>query len=135
MGVPEQYVKAGRLAREMREWILKNVSVPQTCLEIATSIEDEIARRGGQPAFPTGIGINGVTAHFAPQEGDLTRIGSGDVVKIDYGVHFDGYIADTAVTVTENDEYQLLLETTKRALEAAIAVVKKDPGPERSGRR
>jgi methionyl aminopeptidase len=127
MGVPEQYVKAGRLAREMREWILENVSVPQTCLEIATSIEEEIARRGGQPAFPTGIGINGVTAHFAPQEGDQTRIGSGDVVKIDYGVHFDGYIADTAVTVTENDEYQLLLETTKRALEAAIAVVKKDP--------
>jgi hypothetical protein len=36
----------------MREWILENVSVPQTCLEIATSIEDEIARRGGQPAFP-----------------------------------------------------------------------------------
>ena len=127
MRVPEQYVRAGRLAREMREWILENVSVPQTCLEIATSIEAEIARRGGQPAFPTGIGINGVTAHYAPQEGDQTRIGSGDLVKIDYGVHFDGYIADTAVTITENDEYQLLMETTKRALEAAISVVKRDP--------
>ena len=100
MHVPEQYVRAGKLAREMREWILENVSVPQTCLEIATSIEEEIARRGGQPAFPTGIGINGVTAHYAPQEDDQTRIGSGDLVKIDYGVHFDGYIADTAVTMT-----------------------------------
>ena len=127
MGVPEQYVKAGKLAREMRGWILENVSVPQTCLEIATSVEDEIARRGGQPAFPTGIGINGVTAHYAPQEGDETRIGANDLVKIDYGVHFDGYIADTAVTVTENPAYQLLMETTKRALEAAISVVKRDP--------
>jgi methionyl aminopeptidase len=127
MRVPEQYVRAGRLAREMREWILENVSVPQTCLEIATSIEDEIARRGGQPAFPTGIGINGVTAHYAPQEDDKTRIDSGDLVKIDYGVHFDGYIADTAVTISENPEYQLLMETTKRALEAAISVVKRDP--------
>jgi len=127
MRVPEQYVKAGKLAREMRAWIIENVSVPQTCLEIATRIEEEIARRGGQPAFPTGIGINGVTAHYAPQEGDETRIGSDDLVKIDYGVHFDGYIADTAVTLTENPGYQLLMETTKKALEAAISVVKRDP--------
>jgi methionyl aminopeptidase len=127
MRVPEQYERAGKLAREMREWILENVTVPQTCLEIATSIEEEIARRGGQPAFPTGIGINGVTAHFSPQEDDQTRIGSGDVVKIDYGVHFDGYIADTAVTMTQSPEYQLLMETTKRALEAAISVAKRDP--------
>jgi methionyl aminopeptidase len=126
MRVPDQYVKAGKLAREMREWILENVSVPQTCLEIATSIEEEIARRGGQPAFPTGIGINRVTAHYAPQEGDQTRISNDDLVKIDYGVHFDGYIADTAVTVTENPRYQLLMETTKRALEAAINVAKRD---------
>ena len=127
MGVPEQYVRAGKLAREMRTWILENVSVPQTCLEIATRIEEEIARRGGQPAFPTGIGINGVTAHYAPQEDDQTRIGGSDVVKIDYGVHFDGYIADTAVTISDSPDYQLLLETTKRALEAAISVVKRDP--------
>jgi methionyl aminopeptidase len=127
MGVPEQYVRAGRLAREMREWILQHVSVPQTCLEIATGIEEEIRRRGGQPAFPTGIGINAVTAHYAPQEDDETRIGGEDVVKIDYGVHFDGYIADTAVTVSENPQYQLMMETTKRALEAAIGVVKRDP--------
>ena len=113
MRVPEQYVRAGKLAREMREWILENVSVPQTCLEIATGIEEEIARRGGQPAFPTGIGINGVTAHYAPQEDDQTRISGEDLVKIDYGVHFDGYIADTAVTVTESPKYQLLMETTE----------------------
>lgn len=115
------------MARELREWILANVSVPQTCLEIAEKIEAEIARRGGQPAFPTGIGINGVTAHYAPQEGDPTRISDHDVVKIDYGVHFDGYIADTAVTMTENPEYQQLVEATRRALEAAIAVAKRDP--------
>ncbi len=127
MRVPEQYVRAGKLAREMREWILENVAVPQTCLEIATKVEEEIVRRGGQPAFPTGIGINGVTAHYAPQEDDKTMIASGDLVKIDYGVHFDGYIADTAVTMTENAGYQLLMETTKRALEAAIGVVKRDP--------
>jgi methionyl aminopeptidase len=126
MRVPEQYVRAGKLAREMREWILENIAVPQTCLEIAASVEEEVARRGGQVAFPTGVGINGVTAHFAPQEGDETKITNDDLVKIDYGVHIDGYIADTAVTMTESPKYQLLMETTKRALEAAINTVKKD---------
>jgi methionyl aminopeptidase len=125
--VPEQYVRAGKLAREMREWILENVRVPQSCLEIASRVEEEIARRGGQPAFPTGIGINGVTAHYAPQEDDETRIERTDLVKIDYGCHFDGYIADTAVTITENEDYRALMEATKRALEAAISVVKRDP--------
>jgi methionyl aminopeptidase len=134
MRVPEQYVRAGKLARDMREWILANVAVPQTCLEIAVKIEDEIARRGGQPAFPTGIGINGVTAHYAPQEGDERRITEDDIVKIDYGVHFDGYIADTAVTVTESPRYQLLMDTTKRALDAAINVVKRDPRAGEIGR-
>lgn len=125
--MPEQYVKAGKLAREMREWILENISAPQRCVEIADSVEAEIRRRGGEPAFPTGIGINSVTAHYAPQEGDESRISSEDIVKIDYGVHFDGYIADTAVTITESPRYQVLAEATKRALEAAMAVVKRDP--------
>jgi methionyl aminopeptidase len=134
MRVPEQYVRAGKIARDMREWILANVAVPQTCLEIAVKIEDEIARKGGQPAFPTGIGINGITAHYAPQEGDERRITEEDIVKIDYGVHFDGYIADTAVTVSESPRYQLLMETTKRALDAAINVVKRDPRAGEIGR-
>jgi len=111
----------------MREWILENVSVPQTCLEIAEKIEAEIRRRGGQPAFPTGIGINGVTAHYAPQEGDESRIASEDIVKIDYGVHFDGYIADTAVTISDNPQYKTLMDATKRALDAAMGVVRRDP--------
>ena len=127
MGVPDQYVRAGKIARELREWILENVAVPQSCVEIATRVEEEIVRRGGQPAFPTGIGINGITAHYAPQEDDPRQIGEEDIVKIDYGVHFDGYIADTAVTVSENPRFQLMMETTKRALEAAISVVKRDP--------
>jgi methionyl aminopeptidase len=134
MRVPEQYVRAGRIARDMREWILANVAAPQRCVEIAIKIEDEIAKRGGQPAFPTGIGINGVTAHYAPQEGDERRITDEDLVKIDYGVHFDGYVADTALTMTENPRHQLLMETTKRALEAAINVAKRDPRAGEIGR-
>jgi len=95
-------------------------------LEIAEKVEAEIVRRGGQPAFPTGIGLNEVTAHYAPLEDEVGRIQEADVVKIDYGVHIDGYVADTSVTISENPGYQHLLEATERALQAAMDVVKRD---------
>jgi methionyl aminopeptidase len=72
------------------------------------------------------MGVNEVTAHYAPQEDEVGVIQESDVVKIDYGVHIDGYIADTSITITENPQYQSLLEATEKALQAAIDVVKRD---------
>jgi methionyl aminopeptidase len=126
MRIPEQYVKAGRTARGVREWILANVHSGSGLLEVAEKVEAEIVRLGGQPAFPTGLGVNEVTAHYAPQEDETGVIREDDVVKIDYGVHIDGYVADTSITITENPRYQTLLEATERALQAAIDVVKHD---------
>jgi methionyl aminopeptidase len=124
--IPEQYVKSGKIAREIRQWILGNVRAGSGLLDVAEKIEAEIVRRGGQPAFPTGMGVNEVTAHYAPQEDEEGVIQETDVVKIDYGVHIDGYIADTSITITENPQYQSLLEATEKALQAAIDVVKRD---------
>jgi methionyl aminopeptidase len=124
--IPEQYVKSGKIAREVRQWILGNVRAGSGLLDVAEKIEAEIVRRGGQPAFPTGMGVNEVTAHYAPQEDEVGVIQESDVVKIDYGVHIDGYIADTSITITENPQYQSLLEATEKALQAAIDVVKRD---------
>ena len=95
-------------------------------LEVCEGVEDEIRRRGGDPAFPSGIGVNEVTAHFAPEQEEKRVITDEDLVKLDYGVHIEGYIADTSVTVTYNMEYQPLLKATERALQAAIEVVKRD---------
>ena len=119
-------MKSGRIAREIRQWILGNVRAGSGLLDVAEKIEAEIVRRGGQPAFPTGLGVNEVTAHYAPHEDERGVIQETDVVKIDYGVHIDGYIADTSITITENPQYQSLLEATEKALQAAIDVVKRD---------
>jgi len=124
--IPEQYFRSGKITRELKDWIRSNVRAGSGVLEVAEKVETEISRRGGQPAFPTGIGINQVTAHYAPQEGETARIQETDVVKIDYGVHIDGYVADTSVTISENPNYQSLLEATERALQAAIDVAKRD---------
>jgi len=117
---------AGKITGEVkalaREFVKPGVGFVETC----ETIEKEIRLRGGSPAFPTGIGVNHVTAHYAPQEDDDSTFGESDLVKVDFGVHVDGYIADTALSVTFNPEYELMLEVTERALSAAIATARKD---------
>jgi len=51
-------------------------------------------------AFPTCISINNCVCHFSPlrSEPDV-KLADGDVVKIDLGVHIDGFIAVGAHTV------------------------------------
>jgi methionyl aminopeptidase len=126
MAIPEQYVKSGKIIREVREWIRGNVRTGTGILEIAVKVEEEIVKRGGQPAFPTGIGVNDVTAHYAPQGDEEGRIEAVDLVKIDYGVHIEGYVADTSITMTENPQHQPLLDATERALRAATEAAKRD---------
>ena len=110
----------------MKPWVKSRVSPGVEYRAICRDIEGEIVRRGGEPAFPCGIGVNHVSAHYAPQDSDSSEIREDDLVKLDYGVHVDGYIADTAVTVTLNSRYQTLLEATERALHSAIETVRKD---------
>jgi methionyl aminopeptidase len=126
MSIPEEYVKSGKIIREVREWIKGNVRTGTGILEIAVKVEQEIVARGGQPAFPTGIGVNEVTAHYAPQENEEGRIGPSDLVKIDYGVHIGGYLTDTSITISDNPRHQPLLDATERALRAATEAAKRD---------
>jgi len=95
-------------------------------VETCEWIEKEIVARGGAPAFPTGIGVNHVTAHYAPQETDESKFLESDVIKVDFGVHVEGYVTDTAVTVTFNPEYELLVEAAERTLNAAIGALKSE---------
>lgn len=50
-------------------------------------------------AFPTCISVNSTVCHFSPLQGDETVLAEGDMVKIDLGVHIDGFIAVVAHTL------------------------------------
>jgi curved DNA binding protein len=50
-------------------------------------------------AFPTCISVNNCVGHYSPLTGDSLVLAEGDVVKIDLGAHFDGYIAQAAHTL------------------------------------
>ena len=49
-------------------------------------------------AFPLCISVNEVCGHYSPMKDDSTQLSAGDVVKIDIGIHIDGFIAMGAHT-------------------------------------
>ncbi len=134
MTLPEQYKTSGKIVREVKPVVQSAVRPGVTFLEICDLVKREVESRGGRLAFPTGIGVNEVTAHYAPQDGDESAFREGDLVKVDFGVHVDGYVTDTSVSVTFNPEFNLLLEATERALEVAIATARREPRTAEIGR-
>jgi len=98
--VLEKYKRAGKIAREAREYGKGLVREGASLLEAVTTIEALITSRGARPAFPVNIAINEVAAHFTPRHDDVgLKFARGDVVKLDVGVQVDGYIGDTATTI------------------------------------
>jgi methionyl aminopeptidase len=91
-------------------------------LEVNKKIEAEIIRLGGLPAFPVQISLNHIAAHYCPDPDDTTPFKQGDVCKLDLGVHIDGYIADTAITV-DLGTHDELVAASKEACEAALKLV------------
>jgi len=124
--IPEPYRTSGNIVKEVKPLVATAVKPGARFLEVCDLVKEEVEKRGGRLAFPTGIGVNEVTAHYAPQEGDESAFAEEDLVKVDFGVHIDGYVTDTSVTVTLNPEFDLLLEAAHRALDAAIAMARKE---------
>lgn len=139
----DMYQKAGKIVKDVRELAVDEVHEGMKVLSLINLIESEIIKRGGFPAFPCNISINEVTAHYTSPPGDDTLLKEGDLVKIDLGAHFDGFIADSATTVMIGSgegpyksgekvytaEKQVeMIETAKHALEVAISNIR--PGAE-----
>ncbi|MCD6381523.1 MAG: type II methionyl aminopeptidase [Candidatus Aenigmarchaeota archaeon] len=123
----ESYKKAGKIAAYVRDGC-KNIMKPGTKLvEIADWVEGEILRRGAEIAFPVNISINHVAAHYTPDWNDETELKEGDMVKIDVGVHVNGYIGDTARTYyigTPTEEEKKMMEINKTVLKKAIEILR-----------
>ena len=61
-------------------------------------------------AFPVGINLNNIAAHYSPKNTSDQIIAKSDVVTLDYGIHFDGYILDAAYTFAYDRKHLKLLE-------------------------
>lgn len=122
--VLEKYYRAGEIAAKVRDEMSRIVKEGMLLIDICEAAENMIRKLGGEPAFPCNISINDVAAHYTSPPDDKSRIPENSVVKIDIGVHVDGYIADTAATVCFSPDHESLVLTTREALEKAIKIIR-----------
>ena len=127
----ENYIKAGRIASEVREAVRPLITEGRSFLEISEWVEDSIRKRGGIPAFPCNVCVNEVAAHYSPPVDDPSVIPEDALVKVDIGVHVDGYIADTATTISLHDRFSGMINTINEALAQALKVIR--PGMKTGG--
>jgi len=114
--VLRKYLKAGDIAYRVKKEVPSIVKPGVKLLDAATTIERRIRELGGEPAFPVNLSINFIAAHRTPYADDDEVIPDESVVKVDIGVHIDGYIADTALTLVFDDYYIPLAEASRNAL-------------------
>ncbi len=123
MDFKEDLIKAGEIARKAREYTKEISKENVKFIDIVEKVESKIIELGGKPAFPVDISVNGIAAHDTPLYNDERMLNKFDIVKIDLGVHINGYIADTAVTVEINsNKNQKLIEASEKALKEAVKI-------------
>ncbi len=133
--------EAGRVVAETYEALRPHVLPGVSTAELDRIAEDFVRRKGatpvykgygakparnGRPAtppFPATIcvAVNDVICHGIPSSNEILR--EGDIIGIDIGVRYKGWIGDSCVTFpvgTIDAESQRLLDVTKRCLELGI---------------
>ncbi|CAG8254650.1 unnamed protein product [Penicillium salamii] len=127
------YRKAAEVHRQVRQWTQDVVRPGQSLTDIAVGIEDGVRalldNAGLAPGdglvsglgFPTGLSLNNCVAHYTPNPGQKdTILSSTDVMKVDFGVHINGWIVDSAFTMSFDPTYDNLLAAVNDATNTGI---------------
>ena len=122
----EKILKAGKIVSEVKKFARTIIKKDVLLLEIAEKIEAKIEEIEGKPAFPVNLSINEIAAHYTPTHDDETK--AHGLLKVDIGVHIDGWIADTAFSIDleDDEENKKLIEAAEEALENGIKIVKEN---------
>jgi len=122
--VLEKYRLAGKIAAEVRGQVKGTVLEGMPVIDICEKTEELIRKKGGKPAFPCNVSINEIAAHFTSPPNDTRTVPAASIIKVDIGVHVDGYIADTAVTICFNPEYDNLVSAAEDALQIGVKTIR-----------
>jgi methionyl aminopeptidase len=126
------YRRGAEIHREVRQWAQKWIKPGMSLTEIAEGIEDSVRALTGHQGleegdqqiagmgFPTGLSINHCAAHYTPNAGNKMVVNYEDVMKVDFGVHINGRIVDSAFTMTFDPVYDNLVEACKAATNAGV---------------
>ncbi|KAH0492183.1 hypothetical protein TgHK011_007146 [Trichoderma gracile] len=126
------YREAAEVHRQVRQYAQKVIKPGQTLTEIAETIEDSVRALTGHPGleegdahiagmgFPCGLSLNHCAAHYTPNAGNKMVLQQNDVMKVDFGVHVNGKIVDSAFTVAFEPKYDNLLQAVREATNAGV---------------
>src|SRR3989344_6258051 len=119
----EKLLKAGKIASETKKYAKSIIKKNMLLLEIAEKIEDKIIELGGKPAFPASLSIDAVADHSTPSPDDKSL--AHGLLKVDIGVHVDGWIVDTAFSLDleNNEENKKIISASEKALENALKII------------
>ena len=130
-----EYRQAAEVHKEVRKYAKSVIKPGMTLTEIAEMIEDGTRHLTGHlgleegdnilggVAFPTGLSLNHCAAHYTPNAGNKIVLKQEDVMKVDFGVHINGRIVDSAFTVAFDPQYDDLLAAVKDATNTGIRVM------------
>ncbi len=119
----KKWLWVGKIAKKTLARAIDLVHEDMPVLELAEKLEDYI-RNYAAPAFPVNISVNHVAAHYSPGVNDSSVIPAKSIVKVDVGVHKEGYIADAAISIALTSEYEDLLKASFEALVNAEKTLK-----------
>jgi len=128
----QEYRQGAEIHRQVRQWAQKNIKPGQSLTEIAEGIEDGVRALSGHPgleegdnikggvAFPTGLNLDHIAAHYSPNFGNKTILSKDNVMKVDFGVHINGRIVDSAFTMAFDPMYDNLLTAVREGTNTGI---------------
>jgi len=120
---------ASRIVAEILLELRENVSAGATTADIDKIAEDLTLKKKAKPAFkgyrgfPASlcISVNDQVVHGIPSSKRVLK--KGDIVGLDFGVIYEGYYGDSAMTVAIGEippEVERLVKTTEQCLYKAI---------------
>jgi methionyl aminopeptidase len=129
----EKLRRAGRVAAETLRATTSQLRAGMSTKDIDRLVQKDTQERGascsqlGYKGFPAGVctSRNEIVCHGVPSEKDLLL--EGDIINVDVTSELDGFHGDCSITVAigkPSPDALRVLDVAKRALEAAIAVVK-----------
>jgi len=131
----EAYLRAGKIHHEVVERSRALIKPGASFLEIARKIEGYIMEYPeASLAFPVNLQVNN-EVHYSPVPNDTRILSKEDIIKVDVGVHVNGYIADGAYTIALNKGYQDMVDFTRDVLQKTLTGLKPGMKVSEIGRR
>lgn len=133
----EDYQKSAKVHNYIKKELKKNILKPGVSLhEITKFIENTIKTKMNYDpsyplkagiAFPVSLSVNKRVAHYTlPLNAKKYILKEDDILKIDYGIHKNGYIIDSAFTYSACPDYQELLKIGEKTTDFAVSLCKID---------